>query len=972
MILGCQLAPMKDRTSLMKSIALKISSLLLLIVALSAPVLAQRGTLIGKVVDGKTGETLPGTAVTVEGSTIGTITDFDGAFSMALEPGTYKITIKYFGFKTKSITEVSVRKNDETSLTVSMEESESTSLAEVVVTGTAARENVNALLLQQKNIGSVSDGISSESIRRTPDRNTGDVLKRVSGASIQDNKFAIVRGLNDRYNAAYINGAPLPSTESDRKAFSFDIFPANLLDNLVIVKTASPELPGEFAGGVIQINTKSIPSKNFNQLSISSSYNTLTTFQTRLDYQGGKWDWLGIDDGARSMPTFIPTTSEMFNMSNEERAGIAKQLKNDWAMQKGVFLPSLSFQYSGGLVKKSEAGKEFGAIYALTYQSNNSFNTTHRQTWQNSIGEVGMSQMESDLFDENHVVNTLAGVLANLSYKFSPNHQIGLKNMYSINAQDRVLSRYGTRSPLDAPNEVMKFNAFWFTSNQIVTSQLNGDHYFTESKLKWKWLAGLSNIHRVVPNLRNTLYYGNTDVADTAWRAGITFASVGPDYSGSRFYGDNNETMSSIESDVEKALDFEDIGLRNQVKIGMGAQFRDRAYTARQFGHTTYGSVGGSFTFDYALLNLPQDQIFRSENMGLINPTTGGFLLREGTKNSDSYEAQSYLNFAFLQVDSRYMEKSRFVWGVRAELFHQALNALRDNGDDITVNTQKLDILPSVNYVYSINDQQNFRLSYSKTLNRPEFRELAPFSFYDFTTRYVVTGNDSLKRASIQNFDVRYEIYPGRGQVFSVSGFYKHFTNPIEQATRQDVVTEYSYMNVASAEDYGVELEGRLLLASLFGGEEKDFFKNTTIFANYAFIRSRVDVSRLVGVQDSLRPLQGQSPYVFNAGIQYLNHESGWGASASFNRVGQRIFIVGTVVEPDIWEQGRSVLDLQVSKSFADDKWEIRLTARDLLAQDLIFFNDISGNRRFDEGQDDEMWRTNFGPTVQLGLNYKF
>ena len=485
-------------------------------------------------------------------------------------------------------------------------------------------------------------------------------------------------------------------------------------------------------------------------------------------------------------------------------------------------------------------------------------------------------------------------------------------------------------------------------------------------------MAGLSNIHRVVPNLRNTLYYGNTDVADTAWRAGITFASVGPDYSGSRFYGDNNETMSSIESDVEKALDFEDIGLRNQVKIGMGAQFRDRAYTARQFGHTTYGSVGGSFTFDYALLNLPQDQIFRSENMGLINPTTGGFLLREGTKNSDSYEAQSYLNFAFLQVDSRYMEKSRFVWGVRAELFHQALNALRDNGDDITVNTQKLDILPSVNYVYSINDQQNFRLSYSKTLNRPEFRELAPFSFYDFTTRYVVTGNDSLKRASIQNFDVRYEIYPGRGQVFSVSGFYKHFTNPIEQATRQDVVTEYSYMNVASAEDYGVELEGRMLLATLFGGEEKDFFKNTTIFANYAFIRSRVDVSRLVGVQDSLRPLQGQSPYVFNAGIQYLNHESGWGASASFNRVGQRIFIVGTVVEPDIWEQGRSVLDLQVSKSFADDKWEIRLTARDLLAQDLVFFNDISGNRRFDKGQDDEMWRTNFGPTVQLSLNYKF
>ena len=939
----------------MNRILLILSALLF-----STASLAQSAKLTGTVVDGSTGETMPGAQILVEGTSLTTLTNFDGLYSLSLAPGTYTIVVKSFGFSNKAITGVVVRAGSETSLNITMELSKGESLDEVTITASAVRENVNALFIQQKSLSSVSDGISSETIRRTPDRNTGDVLKRVSGASIQDNKFAIVRGLSDRYNAAYLNGAPLPSTESDRKAFAFDVFPAALLDNLVIVKTASAELPGEFAGGVIQVNTKSFPGKAFHEFSFSTGYNSLTTFKNRLDYQGSSTDWLGLDNGARALPKGMPTSNEMFLMSSAERVQVANKFQNDWGLQNKMFLPSVSMQYSGGGSKELGTTKRLGFIYALTYNQNNQYNTTQRQSWQNEVGMPGTSLMESDLNDDNYIVNTLAGALANLTYSAGPNTTIGWKNLYSITSQDRVLMRNGTRQPIDAPNQGIRQSARWFTNNQIVSSQLNGSHYFESFKGKFQWLGAYSGISRSVPNLRNTLYYGDTDVADTSWRAGITSTSVGPDYSGSRFYGLNLEGITSGQATFELPVDFVKIGLRNNLKLGAGAQYRDRSYTARQFGYV----LANFMSFDQSLLNQPIDGIFANGNM---NATTG-FSMREGTKSSDSYLANAMLGYGFVQFDTRIMEKTRINWGVRAENFEQNLYSKTDNNDTVQVESTKLDFLPSVNFIYSINDAQNLRLSYSRTLNRPEFRELAPFAFYDFQTRYVVTGNPSLVRSTIDNFDARYEWYPGKGQVLSVTGFYKNFTNPIEQATREDVVTEYTYVNVPKAVDYGLELEGRLLLSTLFGAADHAVWSKLTVFANYALIRSRVTLNSATAT-DSVRPLQGQSPYVINAGIQYQNEESGTTISAAFNQVGDRIFIVGSSQEPSVWEKGRAVLDLSFNQE-VNKKLSLKLTARDLLAPDLIFYNDIDANQTWSAG-DDQMWRTNFGPTVTFGLTYQ-
>ena len=369
-------------------------------------------------------------------------------------------------------------------------------------------------------------------------------------------------------------------------------------------------------------------------------------------------------------------------------------------------------------------------------------------------------------------------------------------------------------------------------------------------------------------------------------------------------------------------------------------------------------------TFDQELLNQPIDGIFANQNLN----ATSGFSIREGTKSSDSYLANATLGFGFAQVDTRIMEKTRINWGLRAENFEQNMYTKTDNNDTVQVESTKLDLLPSVNMIYSLNDAQNLRFSYSRTLNRPEFRELAPFAFYDFQTRFVVTGNPNLVRSTIDNYDARYEWYPGKGQVFSVSGFYKSFINPIEQATREDVVTEYTFVNVPKAVDFGLEFEGRLLLSTLVGKPENEVLNKITLFANYAAIRSAVTLNSASG-GDSTRPLQGQSPYLINAGAQYQNDETGTSFSAAFNQVGDRIFIVGSLQEPSIWEKGRAVLDLSFSQD-VNEKLSIKVTARDLLAPDLIFFNDIDNNKKWSEG-DDQMWRSNFGPTLTLGLSYR-
>lgn len=958
----------------------------------------------GKVIDEKNAETLIGAVIVVKGTTLGGVTDMDGNFTIPNVPiGTYTIECSLLSYSPKTISDVVVNGNEPTSLVITLQKVIKT-LGVVKITASARKETNTAILLMQKNSTSVSDGVSAELIKRTPDKSTSDVLKRVSGASIQDNKFAIIRGLNDRYNAAMLNGAPLPSSEPDRKAFSFDIFPANMLDNLIITKTATPDMPAEFAGGIIQINTKDVPEKNFYSLAISSGYNNFTTFKTKLYNNGGSFDWIGLDDGTRAIPSNLPS-SENYPIKILTQAQIAEKYNFDWAIYNDKkYSPNLSLQYSMGVVKQIRK-RPLALIFSVTYSKSNSYTETIRR---NYIGnDTGVSLLQNDYLDKIYSTQILAGSLANLSFKYNKNNSFSFKNLFSINSDNRITNRTGTPNGSDDNPILILSNNRFFISNKIYTGQLSGEHYQPNSRIRISWLASLSEIQRNIPNERRTVYSRFKNVTDpeypnptdTAWVAGVSASNVGPDYSGGMFWSENKEQVRCAKLNFSRAFDFGK-EFKNEVKVGMFLQTRERTFYARRLGYTKFGGSGSSVKFKDSLLYLPEDQIFLPKNMGRLemvgNVTkVGGFKLTEATKPNDAYTASSKLNAFYVMLDNKY-KFLRLIWGVRYEGFQQFLDAKRSTNkdEDLHLNIIKNDVLPSANLVIALNKKQNLRFAYSQTVNRPEYRELAPFAFYDFNTKLVVTGNDSLRRALIHNADVRYEIYPGRGQLFSVSGFYKKFVDPIEQILSAYTENEITYENLPSAQNYGAELEFRILLAALFKKDSVKILNNITAFSNLAIIRSVVNTGNRSGIGGSERPLQGQSPYVYNAGLQYYSEKKGVSASLSFNRVGTRIYIVGNQNEPAIWEAPRSFLDFQLAKSFWKNRIEVKLNAQNILAQRQVFYqNKVFGETETKKGLtstinsiftgdtqnkldynkkvDDLIWSTKLGSVYSIAVSIK-
>ncbi|MDF2453138.1 MAG: hypothetical protein K0S26_2642 [Bacteroidota bacterium] len=945
---------------------------------------AQTGKINGKIVDAKTGETLPGATVLIEGTTKGASSDFDGNFSLSgLQPGKYTIIASYITYDNKKFVDVLVKANEVTDFNITLDQSSSQTLNEVVVQAEMNKENTNTLLVMQKNNASVSDGISSESIKKTPDRSTSDVLKRVTGASIQDNKFAIIRGMSDRYNAAYLNGSPLPSSESDKRAFAFDIFPAGILDNLVIIKTATPDLPGDFAGGIILINTKNIPEKNSTSISISGGYNALTTFKDFKTYKGGKNDWIGMDDGTRQLPGDVASTKEFSEIKlNTDKIEQAKKINYDWSLQTKKALPNLNLQITQGNVFKLFK-KDFGSIFAVTYNNSNSTTISDRREFEEQGAFV---QKTREFIDTTFTNNILASALWNLSYKLNDNNQIGLKNLYSINTDDKVISRRGISNASDPANpEWQKSNVRFFTQNNIYTGQLNGDHYIPKAKFKLKWIGGLSDIKRDIPNLRKMVYQKTTSHEDDSvkYAAQILGDAVGPTSAGSMFFAITQERLYSLKYDISKVVEIKKT--KHEIKLGGFHQYRDREFTARILGYTWY-TKGSAIKQNNDLTLLPENQIFQASNIGVTDGPgkyDGGFKLSESTTFIDTYKASSNLNAGYLMLDSRFFEKLRFIYGVRAESYMQTLKTLNTDYTEKTKDTTVIDFLPSINAVWSINERANIRAAYYRTVNRPEFREIAPFNFYDFVTDYQISGNDTLQRATINNYDLRFEYYPKKpGQIFSISAFYKDLTNAIEQIAGNGQVRSINFSNVPKASNVGLELEYRVLLSTIFRNDSSKFLNGTTLFTNFSYVKSEVDITKLNNVEP--RPLQGQSPVIINAGIQYLNSKYNFGVSVSYNYVGKRIFTVGNNDEPNIWENPRHVLDLQLSKTIKE-KIELKLNVRDAIAQNLILYQDINKNGKLDKSSftdnkyfehlsssDNIMVNTRLAPTISLSVSYKF
>ncbi|TRX23771.1 outer membrane beta-barrel protein [Flavobacterium franklandianum] len=956
----------------------------------------ENSIITGTVIEESTGKPLPGVLVTIKGTKLATLSDAEGKFYFRKMPaGKYDLEFSFFSFSTKIVSDVEVVDKEATVLTVSLAEMSGV-LDEVVVrTVKAKAESVKSLLTMQKNSVRVSDGISAESIKRTPDKTASDVLRRISGASVQNNKFVIIRGLNDRYNTTYLNGSPLPSTEPDRKAFSFDIFPSNMLDNLVINKTASPDLPGEFAGGVIEINTKMAPDKNFQTLSIGTGYNTVTTGKSKLVARDAK---VGLPSNFPSSDEFINLQTQKTESSILQIDNLSKNYQTDWGIKEDKFDPNTSFQFSLGRYFKFNGEQSLGLLASVTNNTSNVYAESNRKFYDTP------GALLEDFSDKSYSSQRLSGAILNLSLKINSNNKFSFKNLYSLNTETRFTDRNGTKRVEEEPTITSSTNRF-FSKNNIYTGQFIGEHFLSESKIKINWVGSYSNVKRDIPSeRRNTYEYiqyadGTQSVPTAYFFAGV----VGKDSPGSIFTSSNSEYILSSKIDVSKKINFSD-NFSADIKIGGITQSRNRKFEARQLGYIPFnGRVGGvsygSGTFGNTTIpTMPNATIFNASNMGIFTPKSSGLTLYDGTKGSDYYDAEANLDAGYLMIDNVF-NKLRVVWGVRLENYSQHLKSKSIVGEPVVVDDSQLDLLPSVNFIYKLTKNQNLRLSGSKTLNRPEFRELAPFLFFDNETRFNTSGTPTLKITEILNADLRYEFFPGNAQLFSVSAFYKDFKNPIEiQALANN---SNQYKNAAFGTDYGIEFEFRTLLSTIFGTKETKILDDLTLYSNLAVIRSKVDISNLFETPSAVEdtPMQGQSPYVLNAGLQYMNSEAGWSISANLNRIGNRITIHAnqTLGNPTAgyWEKARTLLDFQVAKSLFKNKLEIKMNLQNALAQDLVLYqnNDLPGTQEikgfdafvnkvflgdsqnkngYNSQEDDLTTRIKFGSSYSFSLTYNF
>jgi hypothetical protein len=906
--------------------------------------LAQGGRLTGKIVNDRN-EAITGATIKLEGSQQATASGVDGIFSLNLQQGKkYIIEISAIGYATKRVSDIEINNPQANELVIVLQTYSKTEGEIIIRTVSGRQENTNVLISFQKNNAALSSGLAADFIRRTPDRNTGEVLKRVSGASIQDNKYVVVRGLSDRYNQAMINDALMPSSEPDKKAFSFDIIPSSMIDNIIINKTATPDLPGEFAGGLVQINTKDIPVKDFLTVGISAGYNTQSAFKDFTGNPRSSLNWLGFDNGNRSLPSVLPSTTGYRSLTEDQKIEMTKNFSGEvYSEETRKALPITTLNLTWANVARYKNGGRFGSIISLYHrQSMSVYKDVERGRYE---------QVRSPIFTGTEVQNKYSantGILANLTY-VKGKHKISFKNLFNQLLEDNYTNRL--LSNTGRLQEVSLRSSF-LNQRSLYSGQLEGEHTISKSGAKFAWNGNLAYNNKSQPDFRTVQYVRSFTDQD------------------GHFEMDDDDTRRFFSSLKDYTAGFSGSliipvyvgGDKQSLKAGGGSVIRFRDFNARVFRY----KAASTFTD----ITIPYNQAFLPSNIH-----SNGLFLDEQTQNTDRYQGISALNSGYMMFDNKIGRKLRAVWGLRAEFFEQYLSSRDLSLKRVVINTEKWDFLPSFNLTWTLNPQHQVRLSGSQTVARPEFREIAPFQFFDYEQIWGISGETELKRTSILNADIRYEFYPGPGEMISVGLLAKKFDDPIE--LRMDAGSNgdrwlFSYANANEALLYGAELEIRKKLDFI-----NDKLKNLTFISNLTYLKSKVTLTteQASGTKtEQNRPLYGQSPYLINAGLQFSNDS--WNATILYNRAGARLYLVGDPLGAgfyDVYESSRNLLDLQLSKKVFNNKVEWKITVSDLLNNKYSFYDNPTSKPGYDYSGGD---RINYGyrpgTSITFGFTYDF
>ena len=904
---------------------------------------AQTGEIRGTIIEKSTGEPMPGATVFIEKINAGIISDTNGKYSLKVAPGTYTVRVSFVSFNTVELTDLKVEAGRSIEINVAME-SAAIGIDEVVVTAVRKTNSEISMITNIKTTNLVMSGVSAQQITRTQDRDASEVIKRIPGISLVDNRFIVARGLSQRYNNVWINNSAVPSSEADSRAFSFDIIPSGQIDNIMIIKTPAPELPADFTGGFIKVTTKSVPEENSFQISYGVNINTMTHFRDFKYAKSSSTDFLGFDNGFRGMRSVVPA-QRMPTNSNPEliTAVTAGGFNNDWQLHSRK--PIVDHRFSAVLNRFNElrSGGKLGVMAAFNYSySYLAFNDMANARFGIYDKEHDNTRYLYKYADDQYTITSKSGGMLNLIWMFSNNHRLEFRNIFNQQGRDRYTYRDGWQN-ISSYYEQQK-EEYLYNSRSTYTGQLSGFHTFSKAG-KLDWTAGYSYANKNQPDRReiNRQKELNQFEVENIKRQFIRL--------------DENTYSAGVNYNHAFAIG----PLAPSLKVGAYIEYRSRDYNTRYF------------TYKTNVMNLPQDFLYRNIT-DMMRPeylSANMFYISDATDMTNDYLGEDLLDSGYAGINLP-AGKFNLYAGVRYENNRMSLtNHLTLTTDETeTLDYKSSDFFPSINATYNINKTNLLRIAYGKSINRQEFREVSPSAFYDFELFSFVQGNKELKQAYIQNFDFRYEIYPSSGEMISFAFFYKRFINPIEW-TFIDAGGTYTYTfeNANEANNYGAELDMKKSL---------DFIglSDLSFSFNGALIRSKVKFGE--ESMEHNRPMQGQSPYIVNTGLFYIR--GNMNAGIMYNIIGKRIVGIGRNDNsqggsidnnvPDVYEMPRHAIDLSMSYKFGK-RVELSAGVRDILAAPLIYkqFPEFKDNN--DKTQKREQTTKEYKPGQNFSITLK-
>jgi TonB-dependent receptor len=859
---------------------------------------ANNGVITGVVLDARSGEAVPDAQVVVVGTKHRAVADFEGNYGIKLPPGRYTVRVFFPGFKAKRIDNIAVVAGKASTVKVSLGGDEKAAQVEELVVETDAERTTSATqLLIRRKAATVSDAVSAQDIAKTPDRNAADAVRRIVGATVVDNRFVFVRGLGDRYTNSLLNGVPIPSPEPDTQAVPLDIFPTLVLSDLTVSKTFVPDMPGDFVGGSVNIHTRPFPDKFVFSASITAGVNTQATFRKVGSYRGGSTDWLGLDDGSRDLPGYFPNDRNAhqapggarFNL--EQKAYYSRGLpRQQYRVYDTLAPPNLSANAVVG-DRTTLWGRPLGWLVGLTYSRRQQFRGGEAQR---VFLNQDLSTLNDFRGDRSNESVTLGG-LGGLSLQADRNNRFDFIGLVTRNADDEVWRAEGFDYTNDASGDYRFIRRARWVERGLYYGQFAGEHRVPSlNSLTARYSLFYGQARRDEPSNVQSVYERQDDGRVIAYA----------DTSLTHFFSQLRDNNYGLSFDVTQPVS-RDVSGGAKLKFGTLLQQRQRDFGARRFRLPRVTSCDGC----NASFELPPG--------ALVDRNLGRSLdFEETTQSTDTYDGTQKIYAGYLMGDWPIVDKLRLIGGERLEFTSFDINTTEPfsaNPQSVKINYQKTDLLPSLSAVYALGEKMNLRAAGTQTLARPQMRELVPFLYQESFGVFPVVGNPALRRTKVTNADLRWEWFPSSEEVLAVSVYYKYFSDPIERSiAAESTLGSRRPENAKSATNVGAEVEARKNLSFV-----SPALRALTFIGNLTLARSRIDVADSQrGVQlDLSRPLQGQSPWVVNAALDYYT-PFGTRARLTYYVYGRRIDAVASGA-PNIYEEARHVLDLTVAQNIS-------------------------------------------------------